>query len=359
MDNKIEELLRQAVALGATDIHLKVGSAPVARVGGEIRRLDGFDSLSPESTQNYADALFTPRAGEDFKTHGHADFAYGRHDLGRYRVSAFRQRGSVSLVLRRVVLGQKGFSELGLPRIIEKLAAETSGLILVTGPSGSGKTSTLSSIVDWINSNRGASILTVEDPIEVLHQDKRSVIVQREVGVDTPDYAQAIRGAMRHDTDVIVVSEIDDLETARAAIAASETGHLVLSSMRTTDPADTIARIVALFPQGEQGIVRGQLAAQLLGVVSQRLLDGHDADLVLSCEVMTNNERVQEWILGGGDAGGLLEIIKESEFFGMQTFDQSMLKLVVNRVIDLPSAIPYSRNVHELRARAMEAGISI
>ena len=359
METNIDELLRQAVSQDATDIHLKVGSAPVARINGEITRLDGFHSLSPEDTQAFADTLFTPRAAEDFKANGFADFAYGRQDLGRFRVSAFRQRGSVSLVLRKVVGETKTFAELGLPKMIEKFAAEKSGLLLVTGPSGSGKTSTMSSIIDWINSNRGVSILTIEDPIEVLHTDKRSVVVQREVGVDTADYAQAIRSAMRHDTDVIVVSEIEDLETARAAIAASETGHLVVSSMRTTDPADTVHRVLSLFPETEQGIVRAQLASQLLGIISQRLLEGQEGNPVLSYEVVNNNERVQEWILGAKDSSFLIDIMKESEFFGMQTFDQSMLKLVVSRVIELPIALPHARNVHELRAKAMAAGIAI
>jgi twitching motility protein PilT len=359
MENNIDELLRQAGSQDATDIHLKVGSAPVARVNGEIRRLDGFQSLTPDDTQSFADTLFTPRAASDFKTYGFADFAYGRADLGRFRVSAFRQRGSVSLVLRKVVRESKTFAELGLPSMVEKFAAEKAGLILVTGPSGSGKTSTMSSIIDWINSNRAVSILTIEDPIEVLHTDKRSVVVQREVGVDTADYAQAIRSAMRHDTDVIVVSEIEDLETARAAIAASETGHLVISSMRTTDPADTVYRVLSLFPETEQGIVRAQLAAQLLGIISQRLLDGQEGNPVLSYEVVNNNERVQEWILGAKETSFLIDIMKESEFFGMQTFDQSMLKLVVSRAIELPTALPHARNVHELRAKAMAAGIAI
>src|SRR3970040_409199 len=185
METNIDELLRQAVSQDATDIHLKVRSAPVARSNGDIRRLDGFDVLKPEDTQTFAESLFTPAAASDFKSFGFADFAFGRPNLGRFRVSAFRQRGSVSIVLRKVVRESKTFAELGLPSMIEKFAAERSGLLLVTGPSGSGKTSTMSSIFDWINANRGVSILTIEDPIEVLHADKRSVVMQREVGVDT------------------------------------------------------------------------------------------------------------------------------------------------------------------------------
>jgi twitching motility protein PilT len=359
MEINIEELLRQAVSAGASDLHLKVGSAPVARIGGELKRLDGFDDLKPADTQAYAEALFTPRAVADFKETGSSDFAYGRHELGRFRVTAFRQRGSVSVVLRRVVPGARTFAELGLPRIVEKLARADSGLLLVTGPSGSGKTATMASILDWINGNRAVSILTVEDPIEVLHPDKRSVVVQREVGVDTPDVAEAVRGALRHDTDVIMVSEIDGPDTARAAIAAAETGHLVISSMRTTDPADTVDRIVSYFPELQQRVVRSQLAAQLIAILSQRLLDNQDQGKVLACEVLTNNERAQEWIIGGAEPSFLIDIIKESEFFGMQTFDAALLKLVIERSVELPVAIPHARNVHEMRAKAMAAGIQI
>lgn len=359
MEINIEELLRQAVAAGASDLHLKVGSAPVTRIGGELKRVDGFGDLTPADTQAYAEALFTPRAAAEFKESGAADFAFGRQEIGRFRVTAFRQRGSVSVVLRRVTPGAKTFADLGLPRIVEKLARAEAGLLLVTGPSGSGKTATMASILDWINANRAVSILTVEDPIEVLHPDKRSVVVQREVGVDTPSAADAIRGALRHDTDVILISEIDDADTARAAIAAAETGHLVISSMRTTDPADTIDRIVSAFPEAQQRVVRGQLAAQLLAIVSQRLLENQEQGKALACEVLTNNERAQEWIMDGAPPAALVDIIKESEFFGMQTFDQSLLKLVIEKSVELPVAIPHARNIHEMRAKAMAAGIQI
>jgi len=359
MEVNIEDLLRRVVSLGATDLHLKVGSPPVARVSGDLERLEGFEALKPADTQAYAEALFTPGGARDFKDTGTADFAFGRQDIGRFRVTAFRQRGSVSVVLRRVFPGTMSFADLGLPRIVEKLAAESSGLLLVTGASGSGKTSTMASILDWINTHRAVSILTIEDPIEVLHPDKRSVVEQREVGVDTPSAADAVRSAMRHDNDVLMISEFDDTETARAAIAAAETGHLVISSMRTTDPADTIDRIVSLFPVSQQRVVRGQLAAQLLAIISQRLLESQDKGKTLACKVLTNNERVQEWIIGGAEASSLIDIMKESEFFGMQTMDAALLRLVIEKSIELPVAVPYARNVHELRAKAMAAGIQL
>ena len=221
------------------------------------------------------------------------------------------------------------------------------------------KIQTVQDAIDYINSHRAAAILTVEDPIEVLHPDKRSVVVQREIGVDTPDFAEAVRGALRHDTDVIVVSEIDDLPTANAAISAAETGHLVISSMRTTDPADTLSRLVSFFPESKQQVFRGQVAAQLNAILSQRLIETKDTGRVLACEVLINTERTQEWILGGAAPGDLVGIIQDSEFFGMQTFDQAILKLVVERVVDVPTAIPHTRNVHEMRAKALAAGIQI
>lgn len=359
MEINIDDLLERAVSVGASDIHLKVGSAPIVRIEGELRRLDDRDSLRPQHTQAYAEAIFTPKAATDFKETGTADFAYGKHDLGRFRVTAFRQRGSVSLVLRRVVPGSKTFRELGLPRIVEKIATAGSGLVIITGPSGSGKTTTMASILDWINSNRGTAILTVEDPIEVLHPDKRSVVVQRELGVDTSDMAVAIRGAMRHDTDVIIVSELIDYETARAAIDAAEAGHLVISSMRTTDPAETITRLVSLFPEARQQVVRSQLAGQLQAIISQLLVDTSETGQVLACEVLTNNERTQEWIMGGGESSSLVEIIKDSNFHGMQTFDQALLKHVVDRNVEIEKALPFVRNSHEMKAKALAAGITV
>lgn len=355
----IDELLRRVVESGASDLHLKVGSSPVVRIDGELTRLDDMESLKPADTESFAAELFTQRAARDFKANGEADFAYGRHDVGRFRVAAFRQRGSVSLVLRRVVPGSPSFEDLGLPGIVRKLVeTDNPGLVLITGPSGSGKTTTMASMVDWINENRGVSIMTVEDPIEVLHPDKKAVVAQREIGVDTLDYAVAVRAAMRQDADVIVLSEIDDLDTAKAAISAAETGHMVVSSMRTTDPADTVNRLVGYYPAAEQPMVRTQLSSLLKGIISQRLLDSvNGSGQVLAVEVLTSNERVQEWITGGTAVGALQDVIKESEFFGMQTFDQSILKLVLARNVDVATALPHVRNSHQLRAKAIEAGL--
>lgn len=360
VETGIEELLQRAVSAGASDLHLKVGSPPVVRVARELRRLHGVASLRPDDTEAIAQVVFTQRAVKEFKERGDADFAFGRPDLGRFRVTAFRQRGSISLVMRRVPSDSLNFEELGLPPILRRLASEPKGLLLVTGPSGSGKTSTMSAMIDHINSTKPVSIVTVEDPIEVLHPDKLAVVAQREVGVDTATFAEAIRRAVRQDADVIAVSHIDDFETARAAIGAAETGHLVISSMHTVDPADTITRIVGYYPVSEQALARRQLAAHLRAIISQRLLETTDGgSRVLATELLTNNERVRDRILDGTLTSSLDEVLKESEFSGMHTFDQNLQTLVLSRRISVRSALPHSRNPHELRARALEAGLEL
>lgn len=360
METGIEELLQRAVSAGASDLHLKVGSPPVVRVAGELRRLHGVASLRPDDTEAIAQVVFTQRAVKEFKERGDADFAFGRPDLGRFRVTAFRQRGSISLVMRRVPSDSLNFEELGLPPILRRLASEPKGLLLVTGPSGSGKTSTMSAMIDHINSTKPVSIVTVEDPIEVLHPDKLAVVAQREVGVDTATFAEAIQRAVRQDADVIAVSHIDDFETARAAIGAAETGHLVISSMHTVDPADTITRLVGYYPVSEQALARRQLAAHLRAIISQRLLETTDGgSRVLATELLTNNERARDRILDGTLTSSLDEVLKESEFSGMHTFDQTLQTLVLSRRISVRSALPHSRNPHELRARALEAGLEL
>lgn len=360
MDISIEELLQRTVSAGASDLHLKVGSPPVIRVASELHRLHGLPVLRPNDTEAYAQTIFTQRAVREFKEKGEADFAWGRPDLGRFRVTAFRQRGSVSMVLRRVPSEVASFEELGLPVVLRRLASDQKGLLLITGPSGSGKSSTMATLVDHINSTRPVSIVTVEDPIEVLHPDKLALVAQREVGVDTANFAEAVAKAVRQDADVIVVSHIGDAETARAAITAAETGHLVISSMHTVDPADTVTRLVGFFPPSEQSLARRQIASHLNAIVSQRLLETSEgSSRVLATEVLTNNERVRERVLDGNLTTTLDEVLKESEFFGMHTFDQTLQNLVLSKRVAVRVALPHVRNPHELRARALEAGLEV
>ena len=353
----LDELLRRAVEARASDIHLKVGSPPVIRVDGDLERMEDLPALRPKDTEAIANSIFTPRAADTFAADNEVDFAIGRPDLGRFRVSAYRQRGSVSVVMRRVVPGVPSLERLGLPPIVRKLAAESKGLVLITGPSGSGRTTTVAAIVEHINATRPASIITIEDPIEVLFPDKQGVVTQREVGVDTASYADAIRRAMRQDADVIMLTEVSDPDAAAAAISAAETGHLVIAAMHTADPADTILRYVNFFPTSMQGTVRAQLGAYLKGIVSQRLIDGANGGRVLATEVLTGNGRIAELVTNEARSDAFIDMMKESEFFGMQTFDQAVLNLVKEHRVEVSTALPFVRNSHEFRAKAIEAGI--
>lgn len=358
MDATLDQLLRRAVESNASDIHIKVGTPPVMRIGGELRRMEDLPILKPADTAAYAQSIFSQRAANEFKEFNEADFAYGRHDLGRFRVSAFRQRGSVSMVFRRVSPGVPSLDRLGLPPVVRKLAGESRGLVLVTGPSGSGRTTTLAGMVEHINATRPVSIVTIEDPIEVLFPDKMGVVAQREVGVDTASFAEAVERAMRQDADVIMISQIVDVDTARAAIAAAETGHLVLAAMHTADPVDTVTRFINFFSAAEQRTVRVQVSNYLKGIISQRLVDGaENSNRVLAAEVLISNNRVQEHVLNDAPLDSYIETIRESEFFGMQTFDQSFLHLVKERRIQVSTALAHVRNTHEFRAKVMEAGI--
>jgi twitching motility protein PilT len=360
MNNSLETLLKRAVESNASDIHLKVGSPPVIRIDGELRRLADMDLLKPADTESMAQSIFTQKAANYFNERGEADFAYGRRDIGRFRVGVFRQRGSVSIVMRRVVPGVPALDRLGLPPVVRRLASEDRGLVLVSGPSGSGRTTTIAAIVEHINQTRPVSIVTVEDPIEVLFPDKMAVVAQREVGVDTPSLADAIHKATRQDADVIMVSEISESATAVAALAAAETGHLVVGAMHTADTADTIDRLVGFFDPADQKTARQRVGNLLRGIVSQRLLDSIDGTgRVLASEVLMGNPKTQEVIWGGNQRERLYEIIRESEFFGMQTFDQALLGLVKERRVSVSAALPYVGNSHEFRAKALEAGVDV
>lgn len=354
-----DDLLRRAVEANASDVHLKVGSPPVIRIDGEIRRMEDLPSLRPADTEAIANIIFNERVAAQFEEKGEVDFAYGRHDLGRFRVSAYRQRGSITLVMRRVVPGVPALERLGLPPIVKKLAGKARGLVLVTGPTGSGRTTTMASMVEHINQTRPVSIITIEDPIEVLFPDKMAVVTQREVGVDTPDFQSAVSSALRQNADVIMMSTINDWETASAAITAAETGHLVVAAMHTADPTDTINRLVEFFPEHRERTARKQIADNLVGIISQRIIDAAEGGRVLATEILTGNDRIGELVIKSAPIQAFVDTIKESEYFGMQTFDQALLDLVIRRRVAVMSALPHVRNSHEFRAKAMEAGIEV
>ncbi len=354
----IDDLLAKMNDVDASDLHLKVGSPPVMRIDGELHPTS-LETLTPEDTAAYADAVFTDRAAKEFGQRGEADFAYGRSRLGRFRVNVFRQRGSMSLVIRRVLSAPENFEELGLPPVLAKLASEPRGLVLVTGPTGSGKTTTLAAMVDHINRSRRVNILTIEDPIEVLHSDKMGIVSQREIGVDTDSFAEALKRVLRQDPDVIMIGEMRDAETVRAALKAAETGHLVLSSLHTIDATETISRIVDFFPPYQQKQIRLLLAGTLRGVVSMRLLnraDGHGR--VPAVEVLTMNARVFDRIVEETATHTLADIIAEGEFYGMQSFDQAILQLYQSGLISFHEAIGAASNPHDFRVRVEKAGLA-
>ena len=352
----LDELLKKMIEVGASDLHLKVGSPPVMRIDGELHPTN-LDVLDPQDTETYAEGIFTQRGAKEFRDLGEADFAYGKAELGRFRVNVFRQRGSVGLVMRRVETVMQSFDDLGLPRVLEKLSLEQRGMVLVTGPTGSGKTTTLAAMIDYMNENRSANIVTIEDPIEVLHSDKKSIVSQREIGMDTRSFSEALKRVLRQDPDVILIGEMRDAETVQAALQAAETGHLVLSTLHTIDSTETINRIIDFFPPYQQKQTRLLLAGAMRGVVSQRLLEAADGGRVPAIEVLTMNGRVFDRIVDEKQTHSLEDVIKESEFYGMQTFDQAILNLFKRGRISFQSAMAHASNPHDLRVRAEQAGL--
>jgi twitching motility protein PilT len=354
----VDALLRTLAARSGSDLHLKVGSAPLMRVDGVLSRTEE-PPLTADDADHIARYLMPSGRWEEFQARSEADFAYGLKGVGRFRVNAFRQRGSVSLVIRLVRIGSPSFEDLGLPPVVAGLADEPRGLVLVTGPTGSGKTTTLAAMIDRINARRPCHIVTIEDPIEVLHPDRTAAVNQREVGVDTDSFVAAMRAAMRQDPDVILIGEMRDVETVQAALAAAETGHLVLSTLHTIDATETVNRIVDFFPPYQQQQIRVTLAGALRGVLCQRLIPGTDGGRVPALEVMINTGRTAERILDGDRTSEIEEVVAEGGFYGMQTFDQSLLQLVKDGKVDVRSAIEASSNRHDFELALQQAGVSV
>ena len=353
----LDDLLVKMIEVGASDLHLKVGSPPVMRIDGELHPTN-LDVLTPKDTEAYAEGIFTQKAGKEFRDSGEADFAHGRSELGRFRINVFRQRGSVGLVLRRVESSMVSFHDLGLPPVLEKLSMEQRGLILVTGPTGSGKTTSLAAMIDYINTHRAVNIVTIEDPIEVLHTDKKGIVSQREIGMDTKSFDEALKRVLRQDPDVILIGEMRDAETVRAALQAAETGHLVLSTLHTIDATETINRIIDFFPPYQQKQARLQLAGALKGIVSQRLMEQVDGEgRVAAVEALTMNGRVFDRIVDEAATHTLEDVIQESEFYGMQTFDQAILSLFKSGHISFQTALAAASNPHDLRVKAEQTGL--
>ena len=353
MSVKIDDFLRVAVTHGASDLHLKVGAFPMIRIGGELRPLADVPRLKPEDTLDMAFTMMSSRQKQRFKEASEVDIGYGLAGVGRFRANIFQQRGTVSLVLRVIPDVTRNTTELGLPTVIEKIAEERRGLILVTGSTGSGKSTTLAAMIDRINAMRSGHIVTIEDPIEFLHRDKLSFVTQREVDVDTRSFAEALRGALRQDPDVILVGEMRDMETIETALTAAETGHLVLSTLHTLDATETITRIVSSFPSHQQKSVRIQLAGILKGVISMRLVRAAKGPgRVPAVEVMVSTGLIRDYIVNEEKTYLIREAIAAgTSQYGMQTFDQSLFRLFQSGLISLDEALHNASNVDEFRMR--------
>jgi twitching motility protein PilT len=341
-------LLMRAVELGATDIHLKVGQPPICRIDGDLNPLPDappFDDdalaavleivgrRSPEKLAHFADA-------------GDLDIAYQDGELPRFRVNAYRQRSATSFAFRVIPKTVPSFEQLNLPIGVQKLAHEHRGLILVTGATGSGKTTTLAAMIDYMNRNRKQHIITIEDPIEILHPDHNSIVNQREVGLDTESFGQALRRALRQDPDTILIGELRDAETAQTALQAAESGHLVLSTLHTIDAAETVGRMIEFFPPEKQEVIRAIMAGVLRGVVSQRLLPKVDGGRVAAVEVMVMNARIAD-LVREGRADEITDAVAEGDFFDMQTFSQALIEHVLSGRVDGEVAANAATNRHD------------
>ena len=357
MDLHINPFLQAVVVNHGSDLHLKAGASPKIRISGSLVPLQ-VDPLTADG----AEALIRQTMPADVEAHflatHEADYAIAVPGIGRFRVNAFRSRGTVGCVMRLVGESPLSLQELGMPEVIRGLALEPRGLVLVTGPTGSGKTTTLAGMVDAINETRAVHILTIEDPIEVVHPDKVASVNQRELGTDTADWATALRAAMRQDPDVILIGEMRDADTVKAALSAAETGHFVMSTLHTTDAKETVNRIVDFFPPHEQKQVRLGLSTSLRGIVCQRLVplaDGQGRAAVM--EIAVNNPRLAEAIADPERIDLIPEIIASGGYSGMRTFDQDLIRLVLEGVVDVQTAKLVSSNSHDFAVKLKRAGI--
>ncbi len=355
---RIDELASKLIQKEGSDLHLKVGAPPAVRVHGLLEYLEGYEVLRPVDTEDLARDIMSEKRLEEFEEHGEADFSYAVGGAGRFRINAFRQRGSVSIAMRFIPFGVPKFEDLGLPKIVGMLAREERGIILVTGTTGSGKSTTLASMVDLVNRSTPKHIVTVEDPVEFLHQDNRSIINQREVGTDTASYARALKRILRQDPDVILIGEIRDSESARIALSAAETGHLVLSSLHTLDATETVNRMIDLFLPHERMQVRAMLAGTLKGIVGQRLIRTKSREgRVAACEIMVTTGRIKDFIMDPDQTDQIRTAIAEGEYYGMQTFEQALLKLVEEDRVKYEDALQVASHPQDFRLMVQSLGL--
>ena len=347
----LDAALRRVIETDGSDLHLKVPSPPLIRRHGVLVPMEGEQPLTPEDTEEVLARLLSDKGKlTEFAQEHEVDFSFGVPGLARFRVNAFQQRGVISVVCRAVPHQIKTIDQLGLPGVIAEIAEEERGIILLTGTTGSGKSSTLAAMIDQVNSSQAKHIVTIEDPIEFLHQDKRSVINQREVGQDTASFKRALRRVLRQDPDVILVGEMRDEETVATALSAAETGHLVLSTLHTLDAPETINRIIDFFPPHMSNQVRAMLAGTLKAVISQRLVRTADgAGRVACCEVLRSTARVKDMIKNPEETARLTDAIHEGSFYGMQTFDQALLGHVQAGRVAMEDALRAATHPHDFK----------
>jgi twitching motility protein PilT len=347
---EIENALHQLVGAGGSDLHLKVGAPALARVDGVLRPVAGDELLEPTDTIGAVHAMLSDAARlAEFDEDREVDFSYEIAGLARFRVNAFHQRGQVSLVCRAIPVDIKTLDELKLPPVIRELASEERGIVLLTGTTGSGKSTTLAAMIDHINTTMSKHVVTIEDPIEFLHTDKRSLINQREVGLDTASFKRALRRVLRQDPDVILIGEMRDEETVHTALSAAETGHLVFSTIHTVDAAESVNRMIDFFEPHMHGQVRAMLAGTLKGVVSQRLVPAAAGGRVAAVEVLRMTGRVRDLIMDPTQTGRLGEVISEGGYYGMQTFDQALYTHVKEGLVDVEDALASATSPHDFK----------
>ncbi len=353
----IDDYLRFLVDKMGSDLHLKAGGPAYVRIDGELNEVNDLLPLNSADTAAFADQIMDDKAKDKVANGQEADFAYALRGVGRFRAAVFTQRGSVGLVLRRVLGNTPTFADLGLPPAIRKLSEEHRGLVLVTGPTGSGKTTTSAAMIGHINATRRCHIVTIEDPIEVLHRDDLAIIDQREVGVDTADFTTALRAVARQDPDVIFVGEMRDLETVTAGLQAAETGHFVMSTLHTTNATETINRVIDMFPPHQQHQARITLASTLQGIVCQRLLPSADGGRVAAIECLVMTSRIREFIIDPSKTAMIEDAVAEGEYYGMQTFDQHLLALYREQRVTLRDALAAATSPHDFRIVVRAAGL--
>ncbi len=346
----VKAALRELVEKGGSDLHLKVDSAPLYRVNGELGIDQGASSLSAEDTESALRALLSDEIKlAEFGQEHEVDFSFEIEGVARYRINAFQQRGVISMACRAIPHRISTIDELALPPVVRELAEEERGIVLLTGTTGSGKSTTLAAMIDHMNQTMSKHIVTIEDPIEFVHADKRSVINQREVGMDTASFKRALRRVLRQDPDVILVGEMRDEETVQTALSAAETGHLVLSTIHTVDATESINRMLDFFPPHQHGQARSMIAGTVKGVISQRLVPGADGGRVAVCEILRMTGRVRDMIVDPSQTGKLVEVITSGGYYGMQTFDQALYGHVQAGRVTFEDAMRVASSPHDFK----------